>query len=43
MFLLSAGKANDLSFVDVSFIESFERGLQTFALISHILHNAMCA
>lgn len=43
MFLLSARKAAALSFVDVSFIESFGLGLQTFALISHILHNAMCA
>ena len=43
MFLLSAGKAAGLSFVDVSFIQSFGWGLQTFALSSHILHNAMCA
>lgn len=43
MFLLSAGKASGLPFVDVSFIERFGAGLQTFVLISHILHNAMCA
>lgn len=43
MFLLSVGKASDLSFVDVSFTESFDRGPQTFALISDILHNSTCA
>lgn len=43
MLLLGTGRVAHLSFVDVSFIESFERRPLTFALISHILRNAVCA